>query len=139
MKKLLFIIFLFLSFGSFGQTDRELLLKLADKIDKIAEQQTITSTKVDALQKQMDVRFEATDKRIDILLYVMIAILTGIFGLIGFVLWDRQASVKPILQENKELAKEIQKLEQRELKLEEKLENYMKKVAQIDPRFTGIL
>jgi Tfp pilus assembly protein PilN len=91
------------------------------------------------VKPRLDVRFEATDKRIDILLYVMIAMLIGIFGLIGFVLWDRQASVKPILQENKELAKEIQKLEQRQLKLEEKLENYMKKIAQIDPRFTGIL
>jgi len=46
-------------------------------------------------------RFEEVNKRIDILLYVMIAILTGIFGLIGFVVWDRQVSLRPIKDEAK--------------------------------------
>jgi hypothetical protein len=104
MKKILLISFVILSFASFGQTDRELLLKLSDKIDKIAEQQNVKidkiaeqqimmSTKIDGMQKQMDVRFEAVDKRfddankrIDILLYVMLGIMGGVFGLIGFVI-----------------------------------------------------
>jgi hypothetical protein len=90
MKRIVHIILLLVSVSAFAQTDRELLLK-------VIEQQNTTNTKIDALQKQMDVRFEAmqkqmdvrfeamdrrfeaADKRIDILLYVMIAILTGTF------------------------------------------------------------
>jgi hypothetical protein len=50
----------------------------------------------------MDVRFEATDKRIDILLYIMVAMLAGIFGLIGFIFWDRKLATEPLkkLEEN---------------------------------------
>ena len=62
-----------------AQTDRELLLKLVEQQAKLSEQHDTTNAKIDAMQKQMDVRFEAADKRIDILLYVMLSLLAGIF------------------------------------------------------------
>jgi chaperonin cofactor prefoldin len=153
MKKLFVILCLMLPIGLFAQTDRELLLRIAEqqatvnaKIEGLQKQTEGLQKQIEGLQKQMDVRFEAVqkqsdvrfeavDKRIDILLYVMLAILGGIFGLIGFIVWDRQASIKPLLQENKELAKEIEKMQRKE----EKMEDAIKKIGQIEPRFAGIL
>ena len=159
MKKIFILTLLFCLFSMqiFAQTEREILME-------IAKQQAVMSTDIKNLDKRIDIlektidkrfemmekatdkRFEAVDKRFedankrfDILLYVMLTILAGIFGLIGFVVWDRQVSIKPISEENKELIKKIEKVEEREMKLEEKVGNQFKKIAQIDSRFAGIL
>ncbi len=130
-----------------------MLVKLYDKIEEISKQQAeiskqqaVTNTKIDSidkridsLEKSTDKRFDDANKRMDMLFYMMLAMLTGIFGLIGFVVWDRQVSIKPILEDNKQLAKEIEQLMQRELRHEENVANYFKKIAQIDSRFAGIL
>jgi hypothetical protein len=114
MAKIFLIILLFCSFSSFSQSDRELLLEIikqqATNNAKIDAMQKQIDIRFDAMQKQMDTRFEGVDKRfdgvdkrfddvnkrIDILLYVMIAMLTGIFGLIGFVFWDRKLAGEPL-------------------------------------------
>ncbi len=162
MKKIFFILILFIIIPlcTYAQTEREILLE-------IVKQQATNNAKIDAMQKQMDVRFDAmqkqTDtrfdavdkrfddgnKRIDILLYVMMGILGGLFGVIGFIVWDRQISMKPLLQENKDLAKEVKELKEsqareakelRELKKEQiKTMNILKKIIEIEPRFAGTL
>ena len=148
------LLFCLFSMPIFAQTEREILIE-------IAKQQAVMSADIKNLDKRIDIleknidkrfemmekstdkRFEATDKRFesleksmdkrfDILFYVMLTILAGIFGLIGFVVWDRQVSIKPILEQNKELIKKIEKVE-------EKVDNQFKKIAQIDSRFAGIL
>ncbi len=116
-------------------TDRELLLEVIKQQNKISEQLIATNVEIKGISTEQ----KGTQKQIDMLFYMMIAMLSGIFGLIAFVVWDRQASIKPILQENKDLAKEIAQLKERELKFEEKTENHFKKIAQIDARFAGIL
>lgn len=134
-------------------TERELLLELTKQQIEVSKQLAIMNTKLegtdkrfDTLEKTTDKRFDGVDKRfddankrMDMLFYMMLAMLTGIFGLIGFVVWDRQVSIKPILEDNKQLAKEIEQLTQRELRHEENVANYFKKIAQIDNRFAGIL
>ena len=158
MKKLFFILILFIIIPlcTYAQTEREILLE-------IVKQQATNNAKIDAMQKQMDVRFDAVDKRfeavdkrfddankrVDILLYVMMGILGGLFGVIGFIVWDRQISMKPLLQENKDLAKEVKELKEsqareakelRELKKEQiKTMNILKKIIEIEPRFAGTL
>ena len=120
MKKLFFILILFIIIPlcASAQTEREILLEIVKqqatnnaKIDAMQKQMDTRFDAMDkrfeAMQKQMDVRFDALDKRIDILLYVMMGILGGLFGVIGFIVWDRQISMKPLLQENKDLAKEV--------------------------------
>ena len=155
MKNLLlfFLLLLLPILSVFAQTDRELLLEVVkqqavtnSKVDKLAEQlielskqQAVMAGKSEVFEKAIDKRFEDADKRVAMIFYTMLAVLAGIFALIGFIIWDRQVSVRPILDENKELAKEMAQLKERELKFEEKTENHFKRIAQIDARFAGIL
>ena len=132
-----------------AQTDRELLLKLVEQQAKLSEQHNTTNAKIDAMQKQMDVRFEAVDKRfeaadkrIDILLYVMLSLLAGIFVLVGMVFWDRMTFAKPfekvadiIKEENKELKAQIIILEEKQ----RKHESIFKKLAETQPSILGML
>lgn len=162
MKKLFLITLFFLSLlpNLVAQTERELLLEVIKqqavtnvKVDKLADQQIELSKQLIELSKQqavmigksevfekaIDKRFDDANKRMEMIFNTMLAMLAGIFGLIGFVIWDRQVSIKPILDKNKDLVKEIAELKERELKFEEKTENHFKKIAQIDARFAGIL
>ncbi len=86
----------------------------------------------------MDKRFDDANKHVDTLLYVMLGIMGGTFGLIGFVIWDRRASVKPILEQNATLKKEIEQLAQRELRHEEAVAKNFKKILEKFPDLAGL-
>ena len=159
---LIFSVFVVATFGcverSFAQilpsmTEREMLIELFKQQTEILKQQAefskqlaVTNAKleamdkrVDTLERTMDKRFDDANKRMDMLFYMMLAMLTGIFGLIGFVVWDRQVSIKPVLEDNKKIIKELEQLAQREQRHEESVISYFKKLAQIDSRFESIL
>ncbi len=148
MKKLfsILILFIIIPLCAFAQTERDILLEIvkqqATNNAKIDAMQKQMDTRFDSMQKQIDTRFDAADKRfddankrVDILLYVMLGILGGLFGVIGFIVWDRQISMKPILQENKDLAKEVKELKESQ----GQMANTLKKIIEIEPRFAGIL
>ena len=143
MKKLLTMLLFVAYFGAYAQTDREILLD-------ISKQVAVNNAKIEALEKSMDKRFEAADKRLDgmdkrldgmdkrlefmqqLLLIIIPLVLTSVIGIVGFVLWDRRTAIKPIEEETK---KEIEKLKERE----QKLEDAIKKIIQIEPRFSGVI
>jgi cell division protein FtsB len=141
MKKTLVILLLLLSFASFGQTDRELLLELVKQQTKLSEQITetnkqiaenskqiaITNTKVDGLQKQMDVRFEGVDKQLNTLLYVIVAMIGLLAILIGVIVWDRRAANAPLESKIATLEKEIAALKERETILETNFKKVVEK------------
>ena len=148
MKKLI-IILLMLNATILPAQDNK-IDKLSDKIDKLMEQMAESSkqqaatnarfeTKFEGIDKRfdsIDKRFDDANKRMDMLFYMMLAMLTGIFGLIGFVVWDRQASIKPILDENKEIVKEKNLLKEKDLKHEEKekiADKFFKKLVEKYP------
>ena len=126
---------------SFAQTDREMLLEISKQVAEISKQQAelskqqaVTATKVDNLEK----RFDASDKRMDMLFSLMIGsssiLFAGIFGLIGVIFWDRKTTAQPFEAKTDKLKAEIDLLKERELKHEEKTENNFKKLAQLDPK-----
>jgi hypothetical protein len=144
----LFVFFPFLSFSQ-SETEKVILMEIreikADNKDIKKELQEFKlqnekrfgeiEKRLFSLENVNNVRFEEVNKRIDILLYVMIAILTGVFGLIGFVVWDRQVSLKPIKEDSKEVKREIELLKEKEQKIEIALKN----LANIEPKFQEIL
>ena len=143
MKKLLTMLLFVSYFGAYAQTDREILLDISKQI-------AISNAKIEALEKSIDKRFEAADKRLDVmdkpsdgmdkhlefmqqlLLIIIPLMFTSVIGIAGFVLWDRRTAIKPIEEETK---KEIEKLKERE----QKVEDAIKKIIQIEPRFNGVI
>jgi hypothetical protein len=152
MKKLVLVIlcfFLFYSAFSQNETEKLILQELRQEMKEMRKEQqefklqtekrlTAIESRFEGINQRFESinqRFEEVNKRIDILLYVMIAILTGIFGLIGFVVWDRQVSLRPIKDEAKEVKRDIEMLKEKE----QKLENALRNLANIEPKFSEIL
>jgi len=152
MKKISFILVSFIaSFSAFSQSEtekailseikemrkeyQEFKLQTEKRFGEIEKKLTAIETRTEVRFEAVNQRFEETNKRIDILLYVMIAILTGIFGLIGFVVWDRQVSLRPIKEESKEVKREVELLKDKEQKIETALKN----LANVEPKFYDIL
>ena len=110
--------------------------KLTEQVIELAKQQAITTTKLDSFEKSTEKRFDDANRRVDMLFYTVLGIMGGVFGLIGFVVWDRQASIKPILDENKAI--EIEQLTQRELRHEEAVAKNFKKILEKFPDLAGL-
>ena len=97
-------------------SDREIIESLADlkagqkaleagqqtleaRIDQRFEAfQTQIDQRFDASQQQTDQRFEAVDRRLDTLWGLMLVMIAGIFGLIGYIVWDRKTALRPVEQ-----------------------------------------
>ena len=58
-----------------------------------------------SLEKTMNTRFQSFEKRFSFLENLMMIVIAGIFGLIGFIVWDRKTALRP-------LEKKLDKLEQ---------------------------
>ncbi len=88
---------------TFTQKDRELLIRLDERLDQI-----------DKRFEQVDKRFEQSDKRFESLQTMMMA-MVGAFAAIvavtiGFAIWDRRTMAKPFeykIQENSRKIDEI--------------------------------
>ncbi len=148
MKNILIIVFLLIPFGTYAQTDRELLLELVKQQTELSKQQAITTTKVDGIDK----RFDSMDKRIDTLeksidkrfemqsnfmigiMSLLGGLIAAILGFIGYILWDRKEALKPVEATTAELKKEIDLLKERETKSE----NFIKKLLEKHPDLAGL-
>lgn len=156
MKKiaLTFILLISVSFSLVAQTDK--MDKLAEQMAELAKQQAefnkqmiefakqqaVTNVEIRGLDKRfdsVDKRFDSVDKRFDTQTSYIIAIFTGIFAMMALVMWDRRAIIRPYEEKTERLQAEITLLKEKELRHEEKIEAYFKKIAQIDARFAGIL
>lgn len=52
----------------------------------------------ESLESTMDQRFDAIDDQFGRIWSLMLVIIAGIFGLIGFIIWDRRTVLKPVEQ-----------------------------------------
>ncbi|MEW6680106.1 MAG: hypothetical protein AB1297_03650, partial [bacterium] len=73
--------------------------------------------RIDGLNKRIDDLRQEMNTRIDSLQNLLYVILAGIFGLVGFVLWDRRSALAPAVRKAKEL-------EEREERIERALKEY---------------
>ena len=112
----------------FTLEDRDRLIRLETKVDEGLKS---VNHRIDALDKRIDAldkRIDSLDKRIDGLQNLIYVVISGIFILIGFVIWDRRTALAPAIKKNKEL-------EERE----ERIERALKELAKEDPKVASIL
>ncbi|WP_300088892.1 hypothetical protein [uncultured Nitrosomonas sp.] len=102
-----------------------------------------------AMQEQMDKRFaavdqrfEAVDRRLDFIQQLMLVTIAGIFGLIGFIIWDRYSTLRPMdmrlrrLEENLEHDLELQSPEGSKLT---RMIHVLRELAKEDRKIASIL
>ncbi|OGW15843.1 MAG: hypothetical protein A3G93_03405 [Nitrospinae bacterium RIFCSPLOWO2_12_FULL_45_22] len=100
-----------------------------DGLDKrIDSVEKSLSQRIDSLDKRIDSVEKSLSQRIDSLENLMYIMIAGIFGLIGFVVWDRRTALKPAMDR-------IGKLEREEEDLKRALREYAKQ----EPGFAEIL
>lgn len=80
-------------------SDREIIESLAElKAGQKAseEKMDLRFAAVDQRFAAVDQRFEAIDRRLDFIQQLMLVTIVGIFGLIGFIIWDRYSTLRPM-------------------------------------------
>jgi len=86
-----------------------------------------TEQKVEALQTEMNTRFEAFDKRFDQLfnfLWVLIGVFTTMMiSVFGFAFWDRKLSLAPLKKQDKKILAVLVDYAKTQPKLSEILKN----------------
>ena len=101
MKKIILLI-LIMSI-SFGENINKQILKKLDKIDNeikaIKKEVSLIKQEMRLRFEAVDKRFESVDKRFEILTSILVALITGIFALIGFMMWDRRTVVEKAKKE----------------------------------------
>jgi len=130
-------------------SDREIIESLAElKTGQKAleEKMDLRFNAVDqrftAMQEQMDQRFEAADRRMDFMQQLMLVTIAGIFGLIGFIIWDRYSTLRPMdmrlrrLEENLEHDLELQSPEGSKLT---RMIHVLRELAKEDKKIASIL
>lgn len=86
-------------------SDREIIESLAElKAGQRSPQEKIDQ-RLTAMQEQTDQRFAAVDQRFvsidqrfEFLQQLMLVMIAGIFGLIGFIVWDRYTTPRPMVR-----------------------------------------
>ena len=90
----------------------------------------------------VDQRFEAIDRRLDFIQQLMLVTIAGIFGLIGFIIWDRYSTLRPMdmrlrrLEEDLERDLELQSPEGSKLT---RLIHALRELAKEDKKVEAIL
>lgn len=77
-----------------------------DRMIRVEEQIKSLRQEMNAKFEAMDAKFEAMDDKINKLYTLMYFVLGGVFGLIGFVIYDRRTALAPVTRDNRKL-KEI--------------------------------
>ena len=83
-------------------SDREIIESLAELKagqkalnQRFDQQNQSINQRFEHQNQSINQRFEDMDKRFDQIWNLMLVIITGIFGLIGFIVWDRKTALRP--------------------------------------------
>ena len=115
MNKLLYILIFLLYFVVAKSQTKDIPYTLddRDRLIRVEEQIKSMNVKIDAKFEEMnakfvtiDTKFEAMDNKINKLYTLIYFVLGGVFGLIGFVIYDRKTALTPVTNDTRKL-KEI--------------------------------
>ncbi|MFH1097003.1 MAG: hypothetical protein ABH886_00525 [Candidatus Desantisbacteria bacterium] len=135
MKRIRIVTILFLlilglvSNGSSEETitNRQILEKL-DRIDEKLNDINIRINNIDVRVARIEEGQKNSQKQIDDIRNLLYVILSGMFALVGFVLWDRRTALAPAV-------KKMEMLEERE----GRLERILREFAEKEPKLAAIM
>ncbi|WDN90724.1 hypothetical protein BuS5_03695 [Desulfosarcina sp. BuS5] len=130
-------------------SDREIIEKLAGlEAGQSALNQRITDLRKEmksgqeAFRSEMNRRFEALENQYDRIWNLILVVLAGIMGLIGFIVWDRKTASRPLEKKIMELENNL--LRDLELRHEQgsvptRLVHALRKLAENDAKLSAVL
>ncbi len=97
---------------------------------------------IDQRFASVDQRFDSLEKRLDFIQHLLLALIAGVFGLIGFVVWDRYSTLRPMDLRIRRLEEDLER--DLELKSPEgsrltRLVHALRELAKTDPKIAAIL
>ena len=167
MKNILFILF-FIAFAGvksnlFAQTEKELLIRLMDKQDRLSDKQDKMLEQMAAMDKRLSEQMAAMDKRLSERIAVVetktdglqkqfdiistfLAGMLGIIGVfVGVIMWDRRTALKPLdakfdksTEQTAELKAEIAIFKEKQVKAEIEISVLKEKGVKADMIFREI-
>ncbi len=130
---------------SFTQKDRELLIRLDERLNQMDKRFAQVDKRIDELRQDMDKRFEQVDKRFEqvdkrfeqvdnrfesmqnLMMAIVGAFAAIVAVTIGFAIWDRRTMVRPFEDKVKKIESDIVSDRKRLEALFEILRNYASK------------
>jgi len=70
--------------------------QMDQRFTALQEQMDTRFASVDQRFAAIDQRFAAIDQRFEFLQQLMLVMIAGVFGLIGFIVWDRYTTLRPM-------------------------------------------
>ena len=134
------LLFMLLSFFAFMQpvlgqtrpTNEERLIRVEEGVKNLNIRFDDMNRRIDAIETRMDKRF---DELRGFMLWGFGITFSGMFILIGFILWDRRTTLAPVVNEIKYSQAEIEEWKKKEKAIIEALNKY----AELDPKLKEIL
>ena len=130
MKKqaLLFMLISFFAFmqpllGQTRPTNEERLIRVEEGVKNLNIRFDDMNRRIDAIETRMDKRF---DELRGFMLWGFGITFSGMFMLVGFILWDRRTTLAPVAKETKELRELIELLQKDDLAVKMILKEYAK-------------
>ncbi|MGH8656700.1 MAG: hypothetical protein ACREYE_32975 [Gammaproteobacteria bacterium] len=62
-----------------------------------------------AVEQSMNQRFAAVDQQLDKIWGLQLVLIGGVFGLIGFVMWDRYSTLRPLDQRLRRIEEDLER------------------------------
>jgi len=133
-----------------GQT--ALNQRFEDQIKSINQRFEAVDKRFEAVDKRFDAvdkRFDAVDKRfddvadkMDMIWNLMLVVIAGIFGLIGFIVWDRKTALRPLERRLDSLEKDLQndlEIRHKDGSLMTRLVKALQELSKQDEKLAGVL
>lgn len=95
-----------------------------------------------ALEQSMDQRFAAVDQQLDKIWGLQLVLIGGVFGLIGFVMWDRYSTLRPLDQRLRRIEEDLERdleLRSAEGSRVTRLIHALRELAKTDERVASVL
>ena len=110
--------------------------------ERFETMQRTMDERFETMQRTMDERFTTLNDNFDRIWSLMLVVIAGIFGLIGFIIWDRYSTLRPLERRMRSLEEDLER--DLELKAPEgsrltRLIHALRDLAKEDPKVEAVM
>ncbi|MBF0591372.1 MAG: hypothetical protein HQL02_04720 [Nitrospirae bacterium] len=103
--------------SSFTQADRDRMIRMEDRMTRMEDRMSHLEERIirveeglKAVNQRLDDSIKAINQKFDYLIGLIYVMLSGMFVLVGFILWDRRTTLAPVVRTTREIETQTEKL-----------------------------